>query len=512
MSALSFYFGNNGISVLSAKGRKVAASVEIPQTAISTSDFEDKVPADLKIIALLQEALRTNHIDAKEAVFCLSGKDLVVRTFGVPRLPREELKNAVNFEAKKYLPFKIEDLVSTFQVEPDKAGQGNLVLFMGIKKDALERYFYIASQLKLKIRSLEYSALSLLRLLKINKALTNAVTAFVYIDAEGDESHFIVTKNGFPLFSRDIATSTPVSDVLNEGIENPAEVMEKTKLEIKASLNYYHRKFSQEQIKNTLFFSGPVIREELSNYLKEMGLAPKFIDLTKPINTQNAPNSGCIKSYSTALCDVVKTKIKLDLSAIKAKKPAEAVAALDLSGVLQEITVDYRFIVLGALLCAGMYAYGLFRMQPIKQELSDLIAKRPVIAAVNTGAPYEELSLENSEYKKKIKVYSAVVKEQVYLTKLLNIIPKALPNGAWLTDFSFKKEKNNLVLKLSGRIYLSNQQKEIEAVDQFINQLQDDPKFSGYFKKVNIGTITQDQLGKQALTFFSITCEGPTGK
>ena len=115
MSSLGIYFGPKVISLVETKGRRLINDIQIPQTTIFEGELEEKVPAEVKligIIALFKEELRKNKIEAKEATLCLSGKDLVVRTFEIPMLPREELKSAINFEVKKYIPFRVEDLIS----------------------------------------------------------------------------------------------------------------------------------------------------------------------------------------------------------------------------------------------------------------------------------------------------------------------------------------------------------------------------------------------------------------
>ena len=511
MSLLSLYFGDKGINIINARGKGVLNNIEIPASAIFSSDFEDKVPADLKIIALLQEAFRSNKLDSKEAVLCLTGKDLIVRTFEMAQLPREELESAINFEAKKYLPFRIEELVTTFQVRADSAKKTNLVIFMAIKRDTLNRYISISNQLKFKIRSLEYSALSLLRLLKMNKGLESAVTAFIYIDSEGDESHFMVMENGFLLFSRDFTLASLPTDALDIGLKDPVLVLQKIKSEIKSSLDYYQRRFSQKAIVKTVFFSDLAVRDDLSGFLNELGKGAKFIDLTKGLKAQGVINSGVIHSYSAALTNVVSIGIKLDLlKKVKTpKQSAESALVLpDLSTLIKDIKIDFRMLFLAAFLIAGMYIYGLMRIQPFKDNLNKTIAGHIKIAQIDSNASFEELSNKNSEFKKKLAIYDALVKKQVFLTKQLNVIPRILPKCAWLTSFRFTNIDGVLVLKLHGYAYLGNQQNEIVEINKFLNDLREDLDFKAYFKKVTIDSVTQQLFDKRDVSSFDITCEG----
>ena len=155
MNTLGVYFGPQLITIIETKGSKLINHIQVSQSTVSTGELlEEKVPASVKLITLLKDELMKNNIEANEAIVSISGKDLIVRTFEMPILPRQELDTAVNFEVKKYIPFKIEDLISDFQYKLDKTIQKTRVLFVGIKKEALDNYLNILSQLGIKIKSI----------------------------------------------------------------------------------------------------------------------------------------------------------------------------------------------------------------------------------------------------------------------------------------------------------------------------------------------------------------------
>ena len=168
MNRLGIYFGPQGISIVETKLKQPLNNIYIPKSEISPAELsEEKVPEEIKIITLLKNELIRLGIESKEATLILPGKDLIIRTFEMPILSQEELLSAVNFEAKKYLPFKIEELFSDCQWKLDKAAKKNLVLFVGIKKETLDRYLSILDEIGLKAKSIEYSAFSILRIAKL---------------------------------------------------------------------------------------------------------------------------------------------------------------------------------------------------------------------------------------------------------------------------------------------------------------------------------------------------------
>ncbi|MDD5246986.1 MAG: pilus assembly protein PilM, partial [Candidatus Omnitrophica bacterium] len=309
---LGIYFGPTTICLVETTGKKIINAVKIPRTALSQDDLEEKVPEEVKLVAVFSDEFRNSNIQAQEATLALSGKDLIVRTFELPVLPANELDNAITFEAKKYIPFKAEDLVSDFQVEFDKKTKKNIVLYIGIRKDILDKYFAIFKQLGIKLSNVDYSAFSVLRMLKLAGAGQSGVIGLMSMDSqEDDEANFMVLDNGFPVFSRDITLASPA-----EGAGLPAEttreqLLDKLKTELRISLDYYNRKFPQKKIVNMFFITDENLRYELEFFVREMELSVQFVNTAKYLGKDQVFSLSVIKGFGGALARVVKTKLKL---------------------------------------------------------------------------------------------------------------------------------------------------------------------------------------------------------
>ncbi len=259
MNSLGIYFGNKDINLVEANGKKILNNIRLPHPKLEVSELEEKVPADVKIIALLKDAFRSYHINAGEAVFCISGYDLIVRTFEIPLLPQSELRGAVSFEAKKYIPFKLDDLDYDFQVFFDKENKTSLVLFVGIKKEILANYVSFAKQLNLKINALEYSAFSVLRFLKLAGIGDAGVIASLCFDLNNeDEANFTVFEDGFSLFSRDFDFTGEPAGFEKTTESDLLEKQVKLKKEIRTSFDYYNRKFPDKAVRNIFVVSDKV--------------------------------------------------------------------------------------------------------------------------------------------------------------------------------------------------------------------------------------------------------------
>jgi hypothetical protein len=514
MSSLGIYFGSKVITIVEAKGKKLVNSTQIAQSTISTgNELEEKVPQEVKlieIIALFKDEFRKKKIQSKEATLCLSGKDLIIRTFEIPIMPHEELRSAINFEAKKYIPFKVEELISDYQVQLDKQTRTNLVLFMGIKKEVLERYVSIFNQLDIKLNAIEYSAFDVLRCLKLARSSDSGVIGILGADITGeDEINFTVLENGFPLFSRDIYLAVGPEGMLETSPKASEALLEKLKSEVRISLDYYDRKFPSKNIKKLFLISSQEHAAELKEFIKEFGLSVHIEDYSSFMSKQISGSLSFIKAVGCALSKAIKTRIKLDL--LGAKEKATSLKGKNLQAealaLVKGLKVDRGIVALGLLICIAPYLFGLYRKQALLDELKGVVVKRAQVISVNPESTYDELVNTDNEYKKKLDTVAGLINKQLFVTTPLNVIPKAIPKGVWLTSFVLsEKDVNKADLLLEGMVFLSDSDKEIETANRFLSNLKQDPDFTNYFKDISITSLDRSRLGKVTATGFIIHC------
>jgi len=510
MNSLGFYFGPKFISVISSSGKKILNNVQISTSTFQSTDLEEKVPDEVKIVAIFQDELRRNKISAKEAGITLSSKDLIVRTFEMPVLPSNELASAINFEAKKYLPFRVEELILDYQLMFDRVSHKNLIALMGIKKEALEKYRSIFRQLNIEINTIEYSAFSLLRLLKLTGLSDKGVVAVACLDLTGeDEINFAVLDNGFPLFSRDITLiggpgDQPLSSQAAAG-EEPESVLDKLKNEIRVSLDYYKRKFAAKSPSKVIFISGPDYQPDLETFVKDMGLGVEFMD-TRFLGKSIPFSLNLLKGYSVSLNKSIKTKVVLSATKAKTAPAKEALAKIELATMLSGIKVEPKWIAAGAIMIAATFGYGLFNIMSAQKEVQDVKAKRPATNAANPDASYEELTGVNNDYRQKIEVLDSIIRKQLYLTSPLDAIPRLAPDGVWLGSFTYRKDDKNTELVLDGVAYLKDSAKELDLVNTFFLKLKEDAVFSRYFKLIDLVSMDATVAEGEKATKFQIVC------
>lgn len=511
MNTLGIYFGPQLISIVETKGNKPINYTKVSQAAAPAEEIlEEKVSVPAKLIALLKDELRQNNIEANEAVVSISGRDLIVRTFEMPILPRQELDAAVSFEVKKYIPFKIEDLISDFQYKLDKTIQKTRVLFVGIKKEALDNYLNILNQLGIEIKAIEYSAFSILRLIKLADIKEKGVIAVVNIDVtKDDEANFVVLDDGFPLFSRDISLMGEYEEVARDEEAQSGIILDKLKREIQISLDYYDRKFPGKNISKIFFITNPDYQTDLDGFIKELGggLGVHFIDVNKYTDRAIPFSSAFVKGYSSSLSKI-NTAVKINLLSAKErvtkKTPREALAP---SSWAMRFRADIIVGMACFLLFIMVFLSGIYRRLPVQNELKNIINMRPATSSISGELGYEELLGINSNYKLKVAAMDNMIKNRLYLTPLLNAIPRVVPRGMWLVSLSFTKEEEKTELILKGTAYLGDSDKELQLVNNFLSRLKENPAVTKYFKEMPILSTEHKQTERVSITNFTVSCQ-----
>jgi hypothetical protein len=508
MRNLGIYFGPKLISLVETEGQKVTNTISIPLLKLSGSAVEEKVPEEIKIAAAIKDELRKNNIEAKEAGLVLLGRDLIIRTFHMQVLSAQDTYTAVRFEAKKYIPFRVEELIYDFQVSLDKVNKKNLVLFVGAKKEILDKYISIFSQLGIKINSIEYAGFSVLRLLQLSKLKEKGVTAVVDIDLlEEDEVNFVVLENGMPLFSRDIILTGDVisADAVAQEKVDIASRLEKLKVELRISLDFYLRKFPTKNINNVIVIAPDDSRTEIEAFVRERGLEVKFADSRKFVDRPMAFSLGLFKAFAVNLKKTVKTKVVIDLLPNKIKARGQAQAS-PVGQLLFGLKLDPRFVLAAMAIIGASFGINYYRLQPIQAQLSAVLGQRPQTVSANADSSLDDLSALDSQYREKIKVINQIFKKRMFITGQLDLLPRVIPEGLWLSNFEFHKTANDLLLTMNGSCYLGESDKERKTINKFLNDLKENPVFSKNFKKANILSLDEGKMGKLTLTNFVIEC------
>jgi len=131
---IGFFWGEEKITLVEFEKNTPLQVVFSPLNSKTSalSPFSSNLTEEIQIIAILQKMLQDHKIAGRSFYVSLPMKEIILRSFIIPFVQKEDIQSAIKFEAKKYMPFDIQDLSFVFHTIPFAEGQGKrlLVIFL----------------------------------------------------------------------------------------------------------------------------------------------------------------------------------------------------------------------------------------------------------------------------------------------------------------------------------------------------------------------------------------------
>lgn len=518
MSEVGIYFGVETICITEIKDNKSVVNVSIPHARTTTSESEQKVPDETKIASALKEALAKNNISPSNVNVGLAGEDLIIRTFDLPIfLSRKDLGyDTISFEAKKYIPFKIDDLVFSFRLLVHRKDKKILVLFVGIRKKIFDKFLSIFKQLQIGVNLVEYSGYSLLRILRLGAIRDKGVVGLLNLDLE-EEVNFSVCYNGFPLFSRDIILIHRLEADISAGEGGSEEegkaslramFVDKLKSEMRISLDFFRRKFPTMPLEKIIVFNAPESQQAIITFLSEnLGVSVIPLVLSKFLSKDIETNPSLVKSYAAAVSKKQRLRYPINFLSPAVKKDI-GLGSQGFPITITDLKINPKAAIVAVLIIVLTLGWTRLKRSPLENELKLIMTNRPQIEGVSDEQSFAALSNLEQEYVKKIKIMEELVGKRFYLTEAMNTVCRLMPQGTWLTSFSFRSQQDKSQFSLEGVVFLSDPDKEFAAVNDIVLGLKNDSRFNQHFKEINVVSMEKTVLSKLKIeaTKFTISC------
>lgn len=510
---LGIYLGNNNISIIEVKGRHIVSQVRLPLNYADTlnksqAKADEIAPGSSQEYALtISEALRTNKIDVKEAFLGLSNKDQFIRSFQMPLLTKSELDLGIQFEARKYIPFKAEDLAIDYQYRVNKKSAKMDILYVAVTRNTLDSSISALSEAGLRVKAVEPASFALLRILAITKQL-NLKLSFVLITVQDAEVEFIIVNNGFPYFGRDIKLPQPSAGISEVTKGEEASFGERLAGEIRVSLDYFRRQFSGNPVDKALFLSKDLqMQQELIPYLSEnLGMTVERVESEIDTETGRLQDLDAIKAYALALREDIKINLSVDLikkkyvQVISEKEPVEE------NQSVFNITMLKRPLILSLVLAALFYFLPQLNIKTVNLKLNQLHSEaRNVIPDSLKGLDLDSLKKEKTNYISKISALEELINSKLAIGSSWVTLTNAARGGLWLEGVSISIKDDRMLLRIKGSVYLNDQDAELSAVNNFLKTLSNSSSFIRSLKKLDLTFISRVQEGEYMVTRFEIS-------
>jgi type IV pilus assembly protein PilM len=274
---------------------KVVSVLKKPDKALLTAYNIKKIqPSDnrsLKTGKSIKEALSEIDLHPAEVNLSVSGANVIVRFITFPKMSKEQMENAMVFEAERYIPFSVNEVILDFAIlDAAESGQVNVIL-AAAKRDFVQAQTELIEKLGMAVNVIDINVFSIF----------NAFTAFkqpaqdkgtAFFDFGFSQTSVVISVGGIPRFMRLIQIGgKDISAAIAEDLGIPFEEAEDLKVkndpasreritlvtagvldelikEIQLSLGYFENK-SGKAVGEVYCSGGVTSQEGVLGYFKE---------------------------------------------------------------------------------------------------------------------------------------------------------------------------------------------------------------------------------------------------
>ena len=504
---LGIYFGNRSLSLVETNNQVPEKFVTTPHGLLETEEEEDRnLPDEVTLAAVIQKSLRDQRIETTAVNLSLPTKDVIFRSFVIPWMQPSEITGVIEFEARKYIPFKLEELSYTYHTitfEENKTKRIR-VLFAAIKKEILEAYCNILEQCGLEINLIEPAPISLIRALTLRKQLPpQQKIAITYADER--EGRIIIVDDGTPHFVREFSLQPP-----EESENTPDMIKNRLFAEIRNSLSYYSRQYADSDIDGIVTLSVEESHELLDNLGHELDIPTISMSAHSILGTSSVVDVELLHAFGAALKGHVPLKSTFDLSSEKHVSPVEAATR----------QIDIPQLAKTAGVCAGILLASVILSNRLtvsaRQSVKQLQAKQGPYESLTT----EEIRSREKETREKLSAYRSI-RMRSNGSHFLSEIAQSLPKGTWLSDFrvsyedvehsedkdkTFARLNSNIFMELNGYAYDKNPNEQIRQINAFVAGLKNIKVLSEAFGSIDLISAQTQTLQDHTVTGFRIVC------
>ncbi len=461
-----------------------------------------------KLITLIQKAIQDQRIIDTSVNLSLPSKDIIFRSFVIPYMSSSDVKNVVEFEASKYVPFSLSELVFTYYPFATLENKKRLIriLLVAIRKDKLEGYINILERAGLKVEQIEPSSMSVVRALMSRKQLpNNKIIAIVEVNYH-DGKIIIVDKN-VPQFVREFQlypftedTAAFPMDILKARLFN----------EIKISFDYFSRQYFQKKVEKIITLSKDDTRKLMDGFSDDFGIPVTLIDTTEILKVTTSDEVGLMNAYGVCLRASIAANINFDIR-LQAPQPIVPELPHEAKGP------DYKSLAITALMCLGLvYLVFTFSNNLVNSHHQKITAFKAQLGP-QASLPFATIEQKTQSLNNKLSGYKNIPpKSEIAL--FLKILPTLFPDGTWIKDLDIyytetivnnptAQRVSRLNINFNGYAYSMDISQQFELVNNLLLNLKNNKEFSKAFDKIDLTAVQKQGLQDYTVTVFSIICK-----
>lgn len=170
---------------------------------------------DAEVAALLKDIIRESNVLTKDAVFSIPAGTSFVTMIPFPAIPESEIKSAIPFEARRYVPIPISEVTLDWEIlGQNEARDRTDVLLMAVPNQILEKLKRISGLVGVRLRGAEVETFSMIRAL-----ISNDLTCTLFINLGHQTTSFAITDRGRMRLSYNLGKgSNELTRMLEQGL------------------------------------------------------------------------------------------------------------------------------------------------------------------------------------------------------------------------------------------------------------------------------------------------------
>jgi type IV pilus assembly protein PilM len=161
-------FGRNKRIVALDIGSSEVKAMELADTGsgVALTGFAStKIGSQNETIFAIKEILRKANFKTKRCVTSVSGRSVIVRYVTMAQMPADDLRQAIKFEADKYIPFEVDEVIMDTQILEDNVGDPASpemkVLLVAVRKSLVEEHLALLAEAGLQPSIIDVDAFAL---------------------------------------------------------------------------------------------------------------------------------------------------------------------------------------------------------------------------------------------------------------------------------------------------------------------------------------------------------------
>ena len=511
--AVGLYIGSNTVDVVELEKSLSGRPKLIKSGRVTISPQAGEVD-DQKTIAAIQKVLTENDIKTKTVITALPKEEVMIRYFKMPYLPKKERDAAIQFEAKKYIPFKLEELISDFHiveskkdffhiVEQKKVSKKMEVIFVAIRKEIFEHHISLLKEAGLEASTIETPSFSLMRIFGLSGDIKKRETVII-INANMDSITISILKDNALYLTRNIKVGVERA----EGEQRNTE-FETLVSELQLSLDYYRKQFPKSKV-DRIILSGEAELEGWDKLLNQELKIPVVVgNPAKAITGSDRLSAQMAVAAGLALRGLLKSTVDVDL--VAGKKMLAPEAALVSKETVKKII--FQEVIVAASLLLLVHIVMSMQVKKVKSELNDAVALRPKVTMkldVDSMDQEELEKIERNLMQKRI-FLTSLIDKRICWTEKLSELGKLFPEGTWLsslkiTDIIEAKNKVTRSLMMQGGAFSKDEKQERQLINSLVDNVREDKVFNKGIQNINLSFIKRDKIKQTEITKFELTC------